>query len=101
MTPEQIDGFINAWVWVDNHGQQITAVAVAIIPAACMPRIARRVLARRALRHIPAAPDNVQPTDIDDLIVCRRIDRLGERDPHIHRLANDYLRNKQRKEDTP
>lgn len=57
---------------------------------------------RRALRdrhHLPAAPDNLPPIDDDALITCRRIDRLGVRDPHIHRLANDHLRRKQRKED--
>ncbi|NUP18352.1 MAG: hypothetical protein HOZ81_20165 [Streptomyces sp.] len=47
MTPEQIDGFINAWVWVDNHGREITGIGVAIVPVAFMPRIARRVAARR------------------------------------------------------
>lgn len=59
---------------------------------------------RRGLRdphhdRIPAAPDNQPPTDTDALIECRRIDRLGVRDPDIHRTVNNHLRDKQRKED--
>lgn len=57
---------------------------------------------RRALRdrhHLPAAFDNTPPHDDDALITCRRIDRLGVRDPDMPRLVNDYLRDKQRKED--
>ena len=29
-------------------------------------------------RHVPAAPDNQQGTDVDDLITCRRILRETE-----------------------
>jgi hypothetical protein len=55
----------------------------------------------RDTRRPPAAPDNVPPIDDDLLIACRRIHRLEVRDPETPRLVNDYLRQKQRKEDTP
>lgn len=53
---------------------------------------------RRARRRTPAAPDNQPGTDIDALIVCRRIDRQPLADPQLSRRADQYLRNQQRKE---
>jgi hypothetical protein len=47
MTPEQIDGLVNAWVWVDSHRRELAGVAVGCAPLCFMPWAARRVTARR------------------------------------------------------
>jgi hypothetical protein len=59
-------------------------------------QIIRWVIRNR--RHVPAAPDNVPPVDVDDLIICRRIDRQPLTDPDISRRSMRYQREQQRKE---
>jgi hypothetical protein len=43
----------------------------------------------------------VPPVDDELLAKCRGIARQQFIDPDVQRLANDYLRKQQRKEDTP
>lgn len=54
-----------------------------------------------ARRHVPAAPDNQSGSNTSDLWTCRRILSLPVGDPDINRRAINYLRDQQRKEDTP
>lgn len=53
---------------------------------------------RRARRRTPAAPDNQPGTDAVLLLACRYISSQPLADPDTSRLADQYLRNQQRKE---
>lgn len=103
MTPDQIDAVTNGLIVlhdaVATYGPPIAAITLGACALRYAGRLIDRAATRRALRRIPAAPDNQPPTDTDALIECRRIDRLGVRDPDIHRTVNNHLRDKQRKED--
>lgn len=52
-------------------------VPAVILPGAVMA--ARTVWRER--RHLPAAPDNLPPTDVDAYLTCRRIGALPTTSP--------------------
>jgi hypothetical protein len=105
MTPEQIDAVTNGLISlehaVDTYGPSLAVIAASTCALWGAGRLIDRAAARRALRRTPAAPDNLPPCDDDALTTCQHIDRLGVRDPDMPRLVNNYLRDRQRKEDTP
>jgi hypothetical protein len=87
-----------AWLTAGNNLQPYIGWAVGhwidLAIGASFLVLGLRIL-RWALRHrIPAAPDNVPPTDDDLLITCRRIHRLPHIHPEISRAAYRHLRQK-------
>jgi hypothetical protein len=96
MTPNLYGAWLTAGDNLQPYGAWLAHNWPNLAIAASIAYIGYRIIrwSLRDTRYLPAAPDNVPPHDDDLLIVCRRIHRLGVRDPHIHRLVNDHLRQK-------
>ena len=110
MTPEQINTWTDAAIrgkeLVDLYGPGLLAASCLYTGWKTSRWACRTVLRgwdrlqeRRALRRLPAAPDNQPPTDIDALAECRRIARQPITNPDDWRRADQYLR--QKGDDTP
>lgn len=93
-----------AWLTAGNTlqpvGHWLADNWINLAIAASLAAVAGRILrwAIRHRHHLPAAPDNVPPVDMDALIACRRIARQPLNDPDSSRRSMRYQREQQRKE---
>lgn len=85
---------VAVFFWLADHAPVICGLAITAAGLCAVRYNLRRC------RHLPAAPDNVPPTDTDDLWTCRRILAEPLADPDATRRLINYLRDNG-EEDTP
>lgn len=96
MTPNLYGAWLTAGDNLQPYGAWLAHNWPNLAIAASIAYLGYRIIrwSLRDTRHLPAAPDNIQPTDEDALIECRRIHRLEVRDPETPRRVWTHLRDK-------